>query len=141
MKYRNLKYINDISWLNDEKILDLISWTGIWYILMHIKWTPENMQIDPKYDDLLNELLNLFEEKLKKINSREIKNIFLDPWFWFWKTLEHNYIILGNLDEFKKFNLPILAWLSRKSMIFKALDLSPSDILSETYSIKPICTY
>ena len=66
LKYKNLKYINDISWLNDEKILDLISWTNIWYILMHIKWTPENMQENPEYNDLLNELLRFLWRKIKK---------------------------------------------------------------------------
>ena len=78
---------------------------------------------------------DFFEEKLKRINSREIKNIVLDPWFWFWKTLENNYTILKNLDKFQKLNLPILVWLSRKSMIFKALDLSPSETLSETTAL------
>jgi len=135
VKYKNLKYINDISWLSDEKILDYISWTDIWYILMHIKWNPENMQNNPEYNDIIWEINDFFEKKLKLLREKNIKNIILDPWFWFWKTTKHNYIILKNLEKFNKFWLPILVWISRKSMIYKLLETTPENVLWETQSL------
>ncbi len=135
IKYKNLKYINDISWLEDEKILDLIKNTEIWYVLMHIKWTPENMQNNPSYKDVVSEINDFFREKLKILKKKKIKNIVIDPWFWFWKTVENNYEILRNLDKFKKFWYPVLCWLSRKSMIYKPLWVSQSDVLNETIAL------
>lgn len=135
IKYNNLKYINDISWLSDEKILDIISKTNIWYILMHIKWTPENMQNNLEYDNIILEMLEFFEEKIKILKKKWIKNIIIDPWFWFWKSLNDNYKILKNLDKFKKFWYPILVWLSRKSMIYKLLETNPKNVLTETVAL------
>ena len=135
LKYKNLKYINDISWLSDEKILDLIAWTNIWYILMHIKWTPKNMQNNPKYVDIIKDINDFFEEKLSIIKNKNINNIILDVWFGFWKTLNHNYILLNNLHLLKKFWYPLLVWLSRKSMIYKLLNLTPNDVLNETLAL------
>jgi dihydropteroate synthase len=102
---------------------------------MHIKWSPKNMQDNPKYDDIIWEINNFFEEKLKIVHLKWIKNIILDPWFGFWKTIEDNYKILNNISEFKKYWYEILIWLSRKSMIYKALDSIPQKILSESTSL------
>lgn len=135
LKYKNLDYINDISWLKDEKILDLIYWTNVWYILMHTKWTPVDMQINPVYDDIIWEIYTFFEEKLDILNKKWISNIILDPWFWFWKTIEHNYKLLNNLDKFKKLWYEVLAWLSRKSMLWKPLDSSAGNVLAETMAV------
>lgn len=135
LNYKNLCYINDISWLKDEKILDLISGTNIWYILMHIKWEPINMQDNPFYEDVISEIYNFFEEKISIIKNKWIKNIILDPWFWFWKTLDHNYIILNNLNKFKKLNCDLLIWLSRKWMIWKLINSSPDEVLIETVAL------
>lgn len=135
LKYKNIKYINDISWLQDEKIIQLIKWKDIWYILMHTKGTPENMQNNPSYKNVLKEISDFFKEKIKKLEKDWIKDIILDPWFGFWKTIEHNYEILKKFDKFKKFWYPLLAWLSRKSMIYKVLDLSPNDVLDETIAL------
>lgn len=133
--YKNLRYINDISGLKDEKILKLIEKTQIWYILMHIKWTPENMQNDTNYDDIINNISGFFEEKLKIIWKYDIKEVILDVWFWFWKSVEDNYKLLKNLDKFRKYNLKILSWLSRKSMIYKPLDSSPESVLDYTLAL------
>ena len=132
IRYKNLAYINDISWLKDEKILDIISWTKVWYILMHIKWTPENMQKNPLYEDIIWEIYSFFEEKLDILNEKWVSNIILDPWFWFWKTIEDNYKILHNLNKFNTLWYELLVWLSRKSMLWKPLNSSPDKVLSET---------
>ncbi|MDD2870788.1 MAG: dihydropteroate synthase [Candidatus Gracilibacteria bacterium] len=135
VKYKNIKYINDISGLQDEKILDLLKNTNIGYILMHIKGTPENMQDNPIYEDVIKEINKFFDEKLTLLKSKGIKNIVLDPGFGFGKTIEHNYEILKNLDKFKIYGYPVLCGLSRKSMIYKPLGLSPSEVLSETIAL------
>lgn len=135
LKYKNLLYINDISWLKDEKILDLISGTNIWYILMHIQWNPLDMQVNPAYDDVVWEIYSFFEEKIKIIKEKWISNIILDPWFGFWKTMEQNYELLRNMNKFKSLWYDLLVWLSRKSMIWKLLNNSPDEILSETVAL------
>lgn len=135
LKFKNLKYINDISWLSDEKILSLISGKNIAYILMHILWIPENMQNNIKYENILEEISSFFEEKIKIIKSYGVEKIILDPWFGFWKELHHNYEILKNLEKFKNLWFPVLAWISRKSMIYKMLDSSPCDVLAETVAL------
>lgn len=136
--FRNLRFINDISWLQDEKILDLIKNKDISYILMHIKWTPKNMQKNVFYTDIITEVYNFLEEKIKIIKSYWIKDIIIDPGFGFWKTIENNYEILNNLSIFKKLWFPILAWLSRKSMIYKLLETTPEKVLSETVALNLI---
>ncbi len=133
--FKNLRYINDISWLSDEAILPLISNTDIWYILMHIQWTPWDMQNDPTYWDVVDDISDFFEEKLEIIKNAWLHDIVLDPWFGFGKTFDHNYEILAKFSEFKKFDLPLLAGMSRKSMIWKLLDLKPSDTLPETVAL------
>ena len=135
LQFSNVKYINDISWLTDETILPLIAWKDIWYILMHIQWTPENMQNNPKYEDVLKEISNFFEEKINILHSYGIQNIIIDPWFGFGKTVEQNYALLKHLDYFKKISLPILASLSRKSMIYKPLNLLPKDVKNESVAL------
>lgn len=135
LKYKNLAYINDISWLKDSKILDLISWTKVWYILMHIKWNPDNMQDSPVYHDVVSEIYDFFKDKLEILKSKWISNIILDPWFWFWKSIENNYDILNNLSTFKTLGYELLIWLSRKSMIWKPLKSSPEKVLSETIAL------
>jgi len=130
IKYKNLIYINDISWLADENILNIIENTNIWYILMHT-----NTISNPQYLDVVKEVWDFFEEKLKIINKYKIKNIILDVWFWFWKNIKHNYDLLKNLNYFQKFNLEILVWLSRKSMMYKFLDSNPQDVLEETVAL------
>jgi dihydropteroate synthase len=103
--------------------------------LMHIQWNSLNMQDNPEYIDVVKEIWDFFEEKLKIINNYKIKNIIIDVWFGFWKNIKHNYDLLKNLDYFKKFNLPILAWLSRKSMVYRFLDSTPNDVLEETVAL------
>ncbi len=130
--FKCIKYINDISWLTDEKILELIKWKDITYILMHILWSPENMQKNVHYENIIDEINNFFREKILIIKSHWVNNIIIDPWFGFWKEIKHNYEILNNLEKFKDFWYPILAWLSRKSMIYKPLWVLPTDVLTET---------
>jgi len=93
------------------------------------------MQDNPTYSDVIDDISDFFEEKLETIKSSWVNDIILDPGFGFGKTIEHNYEILDRFSEFKRFKLPLLAGMSRKSMIWKLLDSKPADTLSETVAL------
>ncbi|OQX81276.1 MAG: dihydropteroate synthase [Bacteroidetes bacterium 4484_249] len=132
--------INDISGGTfDEKMFEVIAGYKVPYIMMHIKGTPENMQESPQYENVVEEIKEFFKvqlEKLAKLNITE--NIVLDPGFGFGKTLEHNFEILKNLNLFKNLGFPLLAGLSRKSMINKVLNIKPAQALNGTTVLNTI---
>ena len=125
--------INDISGGSlDSNMFETIAKLQVPYILSHIKGTPLNMQEDPQYDDLTREVAQYFAERVKKLNKLGVKEVILDPGFGFGKTLDHNYELLNKLDAFKVYQLPVMVGLSRKSMIWKALDAKPETALNGT---------
>lgn len=131
--------INDISAGSfDHNMFKTIAQQNVPYIMMHIKGTPENMQKNPVYDDLVEEIMNYFSERINKLKNLGVNDIIIDPGFGFGKTLEHNYELLNKLDYFKIFELPILAGLSRKSMINKVLEVSPENALNGTTVLNTI---
>ncbi len=125
--------INDISGGSmDEGMFSFIAKSKVPYIMMHMQNTPKTMQDGPHYDNVVKEVLEYFEKRLNQLKSLGASNIIIDPGFGFGKTVEHNYSLLKNLSLFKKFELPILAGLSRKSMINKPLNISPKQALNGT---------
>ncbi|UCH14323.1 MAG: dihydropteroate synthase [Bacteroidales bacterium] len=131
--------VNDISaGVADEAMFDIIAELNVPYIMMHIKGTPQNMQDNPTYDNVVEEIVKYFSEKVQKAKLSGICDIIIDPGFGFGKTLEHNYQILNQLDAFKLFELPVLVGLSRKSMIYKALDTTPEEALIGTTVLNTI---
>ena len=131
--------INDISAGNmDKEMFNIIAKHNIPYIIMHMQNTPQDMQKNPRYSNVVNEVLFFFEEKIKKLKSLNISTIIIDPGFGFGKTLEHNYQLLNNLNAFNKFNLPILVGTSRKSMIYNLLDTTAEKALNGTSVINTI---
>ncbi|KJF43813.1 dihydropteroate synthase [Draconibacterium sediminis] len=125
--------INDISGGSlDSNMFETVGKLQVPYILSHIKGTPLNMQEDPQYDDLIREVAQYFAERVKKLNKLGVKEVILDPGFGFGKTLDHNYELLNKLDAFKVYQLPVMVGLSRKSMIWKALDAKPETALNGT---------
>lgn len=131
--------INDISAGNiDKNIFNVIAEFKIPYIIMHMKGTPMDMQKSPKYDNVVNELVKFFDEKIKKLNNLGIHNIIIDPGFGFGKTIQHNFQILNQLHRFKEFNLPILVGTSRKSMIYNLLETTAEKALNGTSIINTI---
>ncbi|WP_319502364.1 dihydropteroate synthase [uncultured Draconibacterium sp.] len=125
--------INDISGGSlDSNMFETVGKLQVPYILSHIKGTPLNMQEDPQYDDLIREVAQYFAERVKKLNKLGVKEVILDPGFGFGKTLDHNYELLNKLDAFKVYQLPVMVGLSRKSMIWKALDAQPETALNGT---------
>ena len=131
--------INDISAGNmDKKMFNVIAKHNIPYIIMHMQGTPQNMQKKPTYNNVVNEVVNYFDEKIKELRALNISNIIIDPGFGFGKSLEHNYQLLNNLNAFKDFNLPLLIGASRKSMIYNLLDTTAEKALNGTSVINTL---
>ena len=132
--------INDISaGLLDENMLETVAKLQVPYIMMHMKGTPKTMQSFAKYDDLLKEMNFYFSERIAKARSFGLNDIIIDSGFGFAKTMEQNYELLQNLELLQFHDLPILAGISRKSMIYKALETSPENALNGTTFLHAFC--
>ena len=123
--------INDIRALREPGALEVAAQAQVPVCLMHMQGQPRTMQAHPHYEDVLSEVAAFLEERVAACEAAGIKKeqLILDPGFGFGKTVEHNYHLLAHLEEFHKFGLPILAGMSRKSMIFKLLDKQPADCM------------
>ena len=131
--------INDISaGQMDEQMFPTIARLGIPYIIMHMKGTPKDMQVNPQYDHFLKEVFYYFSEKVQRLRDLGVKDIIIDPGFGFGKTLEHNYELMNHLEEFALFELPLLVGISRKSMIYKHLSITPEEALNGTTTLNTI---
>lgn len=129
----NVNIINDISaGTMDDEMFETIAGLQVPYIMMHMKGTPETMQEEPFYENMLREIVLFFSQKLDKLRLLGVNDIILDPGFGFGKTMDHNFELLSRLDEFKVFELPLLVGLSRKSMIYRTLETSQEDSLVGT---------
>lgn len=128
--------INDISAGNfDEEMFTVIAEMKVPYIIMHIKGTPENMQVCPEYNDITREVIFELSAKVDTLKKLGISDIIIDPGFGFGKTMEHNYKLFSELETFRYFERPILVGISRKSMICKALDVKPEEALNGTTAL------
>lgn len=137
--YAGADIINDISaGQKDKNMFPTVAKLDVPYILMHMQGSPKNMQNNPNYQNVTEEIYNYFEEKINKLNRLGFYNIIIDPGLGFGKTIEHNYQILNNLSTFKNLKLPILIGPSRKSMIYKLLDITPKEALNGTSIINTI---
>ncbi|MGP8307505.1 dihydropteroate synthase [Vibrio sp. YIC-376] len=116
--------INDIRSLTEPGALEVAAKANVPVCIMHMKGQPKTMQQNPQYDDLMQEVEQFLVERMAVCEAAGIarENLILDPGFGFGKTVEHNYHMLAHLEKFHEFGLPILAGMSRKSMIFKVLD-------------------
>nr|WP_321411426.1 dihydropteroate synthase [uncultured Allomuricauda sp.] len=131
--------INDIAAGNlDKAMFDIVSKHQVPYIMMHMKGTPQTMQKEVGYNNLINDLRFYFSEKITETTSKKINDIIIDPGFGFAKTTEQNYTLLHHLHMFQTFGLPILIGLSRKSMIYKVLGSSPKEALNGTTALHTI---
>lgn len=116
--------VNDISGFNfDENMANTVASHKATAVVMHIKGTPKNMQLNPQYDNLINEIIHYFENAAWKANVAGIKQIIIDPGIGFGKTVEHNLKIIKNINEFKRLDSPIMIGVSRKSFIGKILNI------------------
>ena len=131
--------INDIAAGEmDANMFHTVAALNVPYIMMHMQGTPQSMQ-QPHYDNLLKEVFLYFARKVQQLRDLGVKDIILDPGFGFGKTMEHNYELLSHLEEFRIFELPLLVGVSRKSMIYRLLDITPQEALNGTTVLDTIC--
>lgn len=125
--------INDISAGNlDEAMFETVAKLQVPYIMMHMKGTPQNMQENPVYEDVANEVLTYFIEKTNRLQQVGVKDMIIDPGFGFAKNTEHNYKLLQQMESLNLLKLPILVGFSRKSMITKVLNIKAEEALNGT---------
>ncbi len=131
--------INDISTGNlDNNMLATVAQLQVPYIMMHMKGTPKTMQQQTNYDDLIKDILLYFSEKIAEARALQITDIIIDPGFGFAKTVKQNFELLNKFELLNITDLPILAGLSRKSMIYKTLDSSAKEALNGTTALNMI---
>lgn len=131
--------VNDISGgMLDKDMFTTVAKLGIPYILMHMQGTPQNMQQNPHYDDVVKEVFMYFAEKVQRLRDLGVKDIILDPGYGFGKTVEHNYELMNHQEELLEFELPLLVGISRKSMIYKALGITADEALNGTSVLNTI---
>ncbi|WP_039948798.1 dihydropteroate synthase [Vibrio ichthyoenteri] len=132
--------INDVRSLREPGALEVAAESGLPICLMHMQGQPRSMQTNPHYDDLMQEVGDFLQERIEACEAVGIQRaqLILDPGFGFGKTLVHNYQMLARLEQFHQFNLPLLAGMSRKSMLFKLLDKAPAECVAASVSCATI---
>ncbi len=116
----------------------VVAGLGVPYVLMHMQGAPKDMQRQPEYEDVVQEVLDFFIAEAGKLRQAGVTDIILDPGFGFGKTVAHNYQMLRNMHVFKILDYPILAGLSRKSLISKVLGISPAGALNGTTALNMV---
>lgn len=125
--------VNDISGGDiDPDIYEVCLENRVPYILMHMKGIPKSMQDNPEYGDVILDLINEFKNKVFRLRKRGMTDLVLDPGFGFGKTIDQNFKILRHLSSFKILDCPILVGISRKSMLYKSLEIAPEEALNAT---------
>lgn len=128
--------INDISGGQlDNQMFDLVSKLKVPYIMMHMKGTPQTMKGLAQYEDLVPEIVDFFAKRIKLLVQKGCSDIIIDPGFGFAKTIDHNFALLHHLESLKILGHPILVGVSRKSMIYKKLEISAAEALNGTTAL------
>ncbi|MFR9534026.1 MAG: dihydropteroate synthase [Rikenellaceae bacterium] len=128
--------INDISAGElDPELMNIAAKYKVPYIAMHMRGTPKTMQQQTGYVDVVGDVVDFFRGKVEQLRSLGVDDIILDPGFGFAKDVEQNYELLANTHRLKEFGVPILVGVSRKSMIYKVLEKSPSEALTGTIAL------
>jgi len=131
--------INDVSGGSlDNNMFQTVAQLQVPYILMHMRGTPETMQTMTDYEDIVTDIAIYFGEKISTLRSLGVKDIILDPGFGFAKTVEQNYELLNRIEEFHYFGLPLLGGISRKSTIYKKLQITPQESLNATTALNTL---
>ncbi|WP_154172519.1 dihydropteroate synthase [Vibrio metoecus] len=124
--------INDVRALQEPGALDVAAQAQVPVCIMHMQGQPRTMQMAPQYDNVVEDVCAFLVERIAACEAAGIKreNIILDPGFGFGKSIQHNYHLLAHLEQFHRFGLPVLAGMSRKSMIFKTLNKQPAECVA-----------
>ncbi len=134
--------INDISGGNaDSDMFSIVARVNVPYIMMHMQGEPATMQNNPVYDDIIADILKFFAERIFRLRSAGVKDIIVDPGFGFGKTIMHNFELLRRLDDLSITGLPLLAGISRKSMIWKTLGIKADDALNGTTALHSLALF
>ena len=134
-----VQIINDISGGElDKTMFETVASLHVPYILMHMRGTPQTMQQQTHYDNLMAEITGYFARRVDRLHQLGVSDIILDPGFGFSKTLDDNYLLMHRLHELQPLGLPILTGISRKSMIYKLLGSSPEESLTGTTVLNTI---
>ena len=128
----DISIINDVTGGQDPAMFDIVAQTGVSYVLSHLQGPLEEMQQHTYYNNLIEDIKNFFAQKIKQLHEKGVSSIILDPGFGFSKTLQQNYSLLHQLHSLKEFHLPIMVGISRKSMIYKPLNITPDEALNGT---------
>ena len=125
--------VNDISGGTlDDGMFDFVASSGVPYIMMHIQGTPQTMQKNPVYDNVVADVRRFFTDRIARLNAAGFDNIILDPGFGFGKTLDHNYELMSGMHTYRDLGYPLLVGISRKTMIYKALGCTANEALNGT---------
>ena len=130
--------VNDImAGKGDDAMLATVAELGVPYIAMHMRGTPQTMQQQAEYGDVVADVVSELSERLQAIKKAgiEFKRVALDPGFGFAKTVEQNYALLAGLHKLKELGQPLLVGVSRKSMIYKPLGITPDEALAATQAV------
>jgi len=131
--------VNDISGGKmDTQMFETVARLQVPYILMHMMGTPQNMQKNPVYNNVTQEIISFFAAEINKLHQLKLNDVIIDVGFGFGKTVAHNFEILKNLNLFNSLDVPILAGISRKSMLYKTLDITAQEALNATTSANTI---
>ncbi|MHB8261316.1 MAG: dihydropteroate synthase [Bacteroidia bacterium] len=131
--------INDISGgMFDANMFDVVAKLKLPYILMHIQGTPQTMQQNPQYNNVVNEVFNFLNTQVKQAKQKGVAQLIIDVGFGFGKTTQHNYTLLANLKHFETMGLPLLVGVSRKGMIYKVLNTTAQEALNGTTVINTL---
>ncbi|MGR3812306.1 dihydropteroate synthase [Jiulongibacter sp. NS-SX5] len=131
--------VNDVSGGNlDSKMFDTVAKLQVPYILMHMRGTPATMTSLNTYEDLVTDVLKELQAKTRILISKGVKDIIIDPGFGFSKNMDQNYVLLNRLKSFQLLGFPLLAGLSRKSMIWKKLNIIPDEALNATTALNTL---
>lgn len=137
---RGAAIINDISaGVQDKNMLSTIAELKVPYIMMHMRGTPQNMQQKTGYEDILKEILFFFSERLAAAKALGITDMIIDPGFGFAKNLKQNYELLNHMEVLNVIEHPLLAGISRKSMIYKTLNTTAEHALNGTTALHMVC--
>ena len=125
--------VNDISGgTMDDGMFDFVAQSGVPYIMMHIQGTPQTMQLNPVYENVVKDVRKFFTDRIAMLNEAGFDNIILDPGFGFGKTLDHNYELMDGMDSYLDLEYPILVGISRKTMIYKLIGGTANEALNGT---------
>jgi dihydropteroate synthase len=131
--------VNDVSGGNlDHHMFELVAEKQLPYVLMHMRGDPRSMNAKAKYDNLITEIIRDLSRKMSMLNDLGLNDIIVDPGFGFAKNADHNFLLLKELEAFQIFEAPIMVGLSRKSMIYKTLNVSTDETLVGTSVLNTI---